>query len=66
MSKWCVDCRHSEMQTGRWVGSWACRRPIGGLSLVTGEEHKCETSCEFERVDPTGCGPDGKFWEERT
>jgi hypothetical protein len=62
MSKWCVDCRYSKEQSYGWL----CKRLIGMLSPVTGEPRTLNLSCDKERVDPTGCGPEGKFWEQKT
>lgn len=62
MSKWCVDCKY--ITTG--VFDLICRRPIGGVSPVTGKGPVLGQTCERERANPTGCGPDGVYWEQRT
>lgn len=62
MSKYCCDCEHL---CGLDV-PWQCFRPIGGISPVTGRLAVLRKACREERVDPTGCGLEGKYFEERT
>jgi hypothetical protein len=66
MSKLCVDCRHIREVRDDCAGGRICYRPVGGRSPVDGKTLLLLKPCAWERVDPTGCGPDGKFWEERT
>lgn len=63
MNKWCVDCRHAAQPEGSPY--WGCERPIAGISPVTGEPFSLGRWCAYERVDPIGCGPAGKFWEQK-
>jgi hypothetical protein len=60
--KYCKDCRRA---VGEGI-TWVCRRPLGRVSPVTGDTLTLNRWCAYERVDPTGCGPEGAYWEEKT
>lgn len=57
--KLCKDCKWFE---DRGVGiPSACRREY--IEPVLGSKVTENRNCRIVRVDPTNCGPDGKYWE---
>jgi hypothetical protein len=67
--RYCVNCRHAARPTV--TGSemdWRCYRPLGTISLVTGEPHTLGDACAAERSGHNGdnaCGPVGRWFEPR-
>lgn len=69
MLKTCNKCIH------RGSGDpWVCKRLLGRINKVTGEEVRSEVSCKLERMPrlltffiffEKTCGPDGHFFEPK-
>ncbi len=73
MPRYCRDCRWAVAPLNQvaapppTAGDWRCRRPVGEVSLVTGERGNANYHCSAERTATVNmaCGRDGRFFESR-
>ena len=70
--KFCCNCKHYRPPKEAYTYSHlvvprkdsCCRRPTGNISLETGREVLEDVDPTFEREGESGCGEEGKYFEQ--